>query len=60
MVLDDREYLFPPDNEAEKVLKCYLCKDWIFEGDEYYFIIVVEYCKDCVEEKIAVPYDMEG
>ena len=60
MVLDDREYLKSPDNEAEKVLKCFLCKDWIYEGDKYYSISGLEYCKDCVEEKIAEPYDMEG
>lgn len=51
MVLDDREYLSPPDNEAEKVLKCYLCKDWISEGDKYYLISGLEYCEDCIEEK---------
>lgn len=58
--LDDRKYLFPPDNEAEKVFRCFLCRDWIYAGDNYYLISGLEYCKDCVEEKTAEPYDMEG
>ena len=58
-ILDDREYLSPPDNEAESVFRCLLCKDWIYEGDEYYLISGFEYCKDCAEKRIAESYDME-
>lgn len=50
MILDDCEYLSPPDNEAEKVLRCFLCKAWIYEGDKYYLIDGVEYCEDCLNE----------
>ena len=42
------EYLSPPDNETEKVFRCFLCKDWIHEGDKYYLIYGVEYCEDCL------------
>ena len=46
--LDDRQYLEPPDNESEKVLKCYFCDDWIYAGDEYYCLDDLSCCEDCL------------
>lgn len=46
--LDDRQYLEPPDNEPEKVLKCYFCGEWIYAGDDYYSLDDVVCCEDCL------------
>ena len=47
-MLEDRQYLEPPDNEPEKILKCYFCNDWIYEGDEYYSLDTLSCCEDCL------------
>ena len=47
-MLDDRQYLEPPNNEAEKVLKCYFCNEWIYNGDEYYSLDDLSCCEDCL------------
>ena len=60
MNINEIEYFSPPDNEAEKVFRCFLCKDWIHEGDKYYLISGLEYCKNCVEERTAESDDIEG
>ena len=59
-MLDDREYLTPPYIEAKKAFECNLCSEEILEGDVYYEIDGLEYCEDCVEEKIAEAEDIEG
>lgn len=46
--LDDRAYLELPNNEAEKVLKCYFCDDWIYAGDDYYSLDNLDCCEDCL------------
>lgn len=48
MIIDDRNYLEPPDNESEKVLKCYFCNEWIYEGEEYYCLDSLSCCENCL------------
>lgn len=62
-VLDDRHYLEPPDNESEKVLKCYFCGSWIYEGDDYYSLDDLNCCEDCLNlhyRQTAEPIDYEA
>lgn len=61
--LDDRRYLEPPDNEPEKVLKCYFCGNWIYAGDDYYLLENLACCEDCLSlhyKQIAEPIDYEA
>ncbi len=61
--LDDRQYLEPPDNEAEKVLKCYFCGEWIYAGDDYYSLDDVVCCEDCLNlhyKQTAEPIDYQA
>lgn len=46
-MLDDRKYLEPPQNEPQKVLRCYFCNDWIYEGDDYYCLEGLSCCEYC-------------
>lgn len=39
-MLDDREYLTPPDNEAAKVYECYFCDSPIYEGEDVILLII--------------------
>lgn len=53
-MLDDREYLTPPDNQATKVYECYFCDSPIYEGEECYFIDNLIYCGDCVDKHFKI------
>ncbi len=44
-LLDDREYLEPPDFESKAVLKCSYCDGGIFEDEDYYVIEGNAYCE---------------
>ncbi len=62
-IIDDREYLMPPDNEAVKVYDCDLCGGEIFEGDDCFNIDGLIYCEECIDRHfkiIAENPDMEG
>lgn len=62
-ILDDRHYLEPPDNEPEKVLKCYFCSDWIYAEDDYYCLDDLGCCEDCLNlhyKQTAEPIDYEA
>ena len=61
--LDDRHYLEPPDNEPEKVLKCYFCGGWIYAGDDYYCLDDLACCEECLNlhyKQTAEPIDYEA
>ena len=47
-LLDDREYLEPPDFESKAVLQCSYCDCNIFEDEDYYDIEGQAYCKRCL------------
>ena len=47
-VIDDKEYLTPPDNEAVKIYECYFCDSPIYEGDDCFEIDNLIYCEDCI------------
>ena len=53
-LLDDREYLTPPDDEATKVYECYFCDDQIYEGEECYSIDNLIYCEDCIDKHFKI------
>lgn len=53
-MLDDREYLTPPDNEATKVYECYFCDSSIYEGEECYSIDNLIYCGDCIDKHFKI------
>lgn len=57
--LDDRQWLEPPDNEAEKVFECDLCGDDICEGYEYFKVGNDKYCENCVDQETAELPDVE-
>ena len=62
-VIDDREYLTPPDNEAIKVYKCHFCSEPIYEGESCYEIDNLIYCEGCMDNHfkiIAESPDIEG
>ena len=44
-MLDDKEYLTSPDNEAEKVFCCFACGKSIYEWDLYYEVNGLELMK---------------
>jgi len=48
-LLDDREYLEPPDFESKAVLKCSYCDGGIFEDEDYYVIEGKAYCEKCLD-----------
>lgn len=61
--LDDRAWLEPPNNEPEKVLKCYFCNDWIYAGDDYYCLDSIDCCEDCLNlhyKQTAEPIDYQA
>ena len=60
MIIDDREYLTPPDNEAKEVFRCFLCGNSIYSGDNYFKFDGLKYYKECVEESTAELEDIEG
>lgn len=53
-LLDDREYLTPPDDEATKVYECYFCDDPIYEREECYSIDNLIYCEDCIDKHFKI------
>ena len=53
-MLDDRAYLSPPDNEADKVYECYFCDSAIYEGDDCYEIDNLIYCEDCINKHFKI------
>lgn len=62
-IVDDREYLTPPDNEARKIYECYFCDEAIYEGGDCYEIDSLIYCEDCINTHfkiIAEEPDFEG
>lgn len=62
-ILDDRSYLEPPDNEPEKVLKCYFCGSWIYAGEDYYCLDDLACCEECLNlhyKQTAEPTDYEA
>ena len=48
------------NKSPKKALRCRLCKDAVYVGDEYYAINRVPFCKECVSKKIAEDFDIEG
>lgn len=62
-MLDDREYLTPPDNEAVKIHECYFCNKSIYEGEDCYEIDNLIYCENCIDKHfkiMAEKPDIEG
>ena len=55
--VDDREYLRPPDNEAEKITECWECGEDICVGEEYYNIDGNHYCDLCIDQFVRVAGD---
>lgn len=53
-MLDDREYLTPPDNQATKVYECYFCDIPIYEGEDCYSIDNLIYCEDCIDKHFKI------
>jgi len=56
-------YLTTPPEEPESQCKCCICKEELFEGDDYYDIEGDIYCEDCAEgwleaQKFKVREDM--
>ena len=49
-LLDDKAYLEPPDNEPKAVLKCFYCKEDVYEGDEYYVLDDLYCCENCLNK----------
>ena len=47
-LLDDREYLDPPESKQNYICKCDICDEKIFEGNEYYKIDNIIYCPECI------------
>ena len=54
MMIDDREYLRPPDNEGEKITECCECGEEIFVGEEYYNIGGNHYCELCIDQFVII------
>ena len=53
-LIEDREYLEVPGNEAKEIYKCESCGTAICEGYEYYELEEGRYCEDCIEKEFKV------